>query len=318
MKKLKSILVIYILFFASSVYAQTATIKIRINNAPFLLIERHTFFKENKEMEVFKTSENEYRLKYYGKTPIMYNLNFRDILITPGDTVNLVYNLLDPGPEHARDTILAEGSHTGNYIFTNYIRLKPTSAYPDETVDKYKNDVGLFFNDLQKDNQKNVNMVATAMKKLNCDPQLTEYYKLKSSLHIFNKLYYYKDKFTTNPSKLKAVEELIDSIFLNGKYVESDTTYASFMETAFLDYFNKMVIPKFNNLQSANDFHNIVAYINRYPNALIKEYFVYFLATDYATVISKYTSDQLDEMIKINTHIGKIRNTTLDPSNFYN
>ncbi|RZK60245.1 MAG: hypothetical protein EOO91_02105 [Pedobacter sp.] len=285
---------------------------------PYLLVERYTFFKHDEEIKIEKTDENNFKMSYYGKTPKLYNLNFKDVLISPGDTIDLIYNRTNIDPANPRDTIVAKGKHSGNYVFSNFIvAMKPASSYPDHNQSKYQNNFPLLFKILDENNKKDIQLLSITLEKYSDNKDLNEYLKRKTRLNLFYDLLYYKDKFRNNLSQQKAVEKVIDSVFLHTTYVKSDTTFAYFMEIAFKNYFDKILIPRFNNLKFGTDVSALVKYIAAYPNPFISTYFVYFLATDRRDIIAKYPSDELDMLIKENPHIGKDRNQILNREHIY-
>lgn len=320
MKKIKtlSLVVLINLSFSNLIFSQTAQINITIENFPYLLIEPYPFFKSEKEIKVEKVDMDNFKLIFYGKKPKSYFLNYREILISPGDSIDITFRNLNSDPSEHEDVLIASGSNKGNYIFSNYINSRmPENYYPDYKQEKYLNNIGLLCNTLKSNFDKYHKGVADTLKKYDTNKEFSAYILRTSNLKYLTALYYLNDNLKNYPKQRNELIKVIDSNFLNTNFVKSDTTYSYFMEVAFNNYFTKIVIPKFNNLVTETDYQSLINFIVSFPNNFIKEYFVYFLATDYRLAITKYHSYGYDELVKINPHVGKTRYVVMDKSNLY-
>lgn len=302
----------------STICAQTAQITIKKINFPWLAIESYAYFKSDNEIKVEKIGENEFKLSYFGNKPKSFFINFREVLISPRDSINLVYNCLNNDPDNFKDILIANGKNKSNYIFSNVIKDRmPEDLYPDYKQPKYLNNVRMLCGVLENNFNKFSKNVADTLKKYNCNEEFSAYIARKSKLKFLTALYYLNENSRTNQVQKKELLKVIDSAFIHANFVKTDTAYSSFMEDAFNDYFTKILIPKYNNLNVENEFINLVKYIDQFPSDFIKEYFVYFLSTDYSAEILKYKITQYDKLVRVNPHIGKVRNKMLNKENIY-
>lgn len=281
------------------------------------MVERYLFFQYEKEIQVEKTSHNNFKLTYYGKSPKLYNINLNDVLISPGDSIELTYYRTEAGVGALADSIVAKGNNSGNYIFSNYITpMKPLTSYPDHKLSKYQNNFHLLAKTLDEINKKDLASLEATLNKHIDNKEVVEYFKRKMRLNLFYDLLYFKNKYT-QPSQLKIANGAIDSVFMHNTYVKSDTAHGYFMELAFKNYFDKIIIPKFNGLKSDSDIESIVNYISSYADPFIASYFTYFLTTYHSNAILQYQSAEFDRLISENPHIGKERNKVLNRENIY-
>lgn len=89
------------------------------------------------------------------------------------------------------------------------------------------------------------------------------------------------------------------------------------MENAFKAYFKRTITKKFNTLNTASNFENMLSFVKQFPNDFIRDYFIYFLGTEYAALISNYTSADLDKLLKNNPYIGRVKKEVLSRESIY-
>lgn len=322
MKKIRyTAILLYVLLAANITKAQeqpTAHVNISIVNYPFLIVENHTFFKEDQEIKVKKVEENLFTLDYYGKKPRLFYINFRAVLISPGDSVDFVHKTLDADPDHFRDTLIAKGTNNCNYVFSNSVNDPAyRRSYPNYRSDSYQKNVKLYVQALKENNKKLSEDPANLLKKQGSNAELSDFLIRDAKIKFLSDLVNFEDVFKDNPSQKQVLHHLTDSLFKSADFLKTDVSYNQDMEFLFKNYFSSKVSVEFNGLKSQKDYSDVAKYIKEQQNDFVRDYFVYFLVTDYNYPIALYKTTQMDGLIKTNPHIGKIRNQLLDKSHIY-
>ncbi|MCY1510164.1 hypothetical protein D9M68_445340 [compost metagenome] len=312
----KNIILLLSLFYSGFVYSQTAYIDVKIENFPYLLIERASFFKSPKQVKVEKLGDLHFLIQIEISKPRLYNINFREILVSPGDTVSLIFRVTDPNPDHHRDTLIAKGSNTGNYTFSNR-RLDriPKVYFPDEN--QYRQKLPQLLNILIENYGKYTKEIETYLKEIHANSDMSAYLIRNLNWQLFYNLEYLEQKIGDYGSNKTKLYQFRDSLFSNTHFVKTDTAYSQTMETLFENQFKYMVSKKFKNVSTQQDYSALLDYIVDYPNLFIKDYFVYFLNENYAYLTKKFSDKRWTTLLLSNPYISRQRNQFLDRDNVY-
>lgn len=296
----------------------TAKINVKITNMNMMSLERYSFFKSDDEVKVDNLGGGRFLVNYYGKKPKLFMLNFRHVLISPGDSINLEFKVLDDDPDHHRDTLIASGKNKDNYMLSNLINsrsIEPKKKFPDVEQPKYQENIRLLYAELEQNRKVVYDDVVAKIDSYNCDKDLIAY----SLRNIRRQLLYdlvLLEESVKNAGQKKVLNKLADSVFSSNQIVKADTAYAYFMEIGFKNYFN-FVAKRYGNLKTEKDMLDIVGFIEEFPDDFVRDYFVYFLATDYRDAVARYKTAKVSNLISINPYIGRTRNKMLDKSKFY-
>lgn len=317
-KRKKLLLTITLLTLSLTTFGQTARVNIYLINSPYLILERYSFFEQPKEIKVEKIGEHEFSLTYFGKEPKLYNLNFKDILISPGDSVELIYNKINSDPDFPKDIISANGKNSSNYTFSNHELIQmPRQYYPVYNQGAHKNNAQLIFNILQKNNKLFTDSIAAILLKNNCDEGLIDFVRRRTRLN----LYYNLDYLQNNLGKIVGQNELInrlkDSLMMKTNFVAADTNYNYFSELLIKNYYAHLLANKYNNLRSENDYRALIDFIDSFPNNFVKNYLVYFLSIDNDSMPTKYHYAKAGKLINTNIYFGRVMKKVLDRNNVY-
>ncbi|MCJ0741481.1 hypothetical protein [Pedobacter montanisoli] len=315
----KHFLLLYILLsLIKLVNAQPGQIHIKYVNMPFLMVERYSFFKEDPLIKVEKESDNNFVLTYYGDKPRLYNINFRNVLISPGDTVKLLHEKLELDQNSRRDTLIATGKNLANYLFSNKeLDFIPKEYHPDYKAAKFKNNTLGAFKALKESRDRFETEVKAYLERIQCNKDLKGFLVRRNKMQLYYDFNNMMNMSGNDISQKALVSHLRDSLFNNMTFVESDTAYNYSMEILFNNHFKFLITDQFNSLRTEKDFEAVVTYIAQYPKPFIKDYFVYFLNTDYNYAVSNYKNKIYEELLNKNPYIGRIRNKILDPANVY-
>lgn len=322
MKKL-SLLLVLLLFKTAAFCGEkwTAQVNITIINFPSLIMEPYIFFNTKKEITVDRTGSNTFSVKYFGSKPKLYYINFYEVLITPGDKINLVYEQLK-GSTMAdyRYKIKVNGTDTNNYSYFNYLsgrRYLPAILNPDIDLDKFKKNTTLYCNTLKNVYNKWSATTIDSISKFKITDSLKNYLKRKEHFKLLSKFMNVAAYENKKVGQMPVLLDKIDSLFLSTQFVEADTAYAYYSEFVFKNYFSCLIKNRYNNLATEKDFSALEDFIKKYPNVFIKKYFVYFLATDYKNLYSKYNSPYLTEMVTKNPFMERQRYISNNRDNMY-
>lgn len=304
----RTIIFITILFLKSVAFGKknwTAQVNVTILNFNSVTIERFTFFDSQKDITVEKNGINSFLVRYFGDKPALYNINFQEVLITPGDVVNLVCSF-----DRDKFTFSAVGTHAANYTYYNYLKGQmnlPAILLPDINLDKFKKNTELYCNILESIYNKWSANTIDSINKFQINDSLKNYLKRKEHFKLLSKLMNIAEYENEKVGQMPVLLKRIDSLFLNTHFVETDTTYAYYSEFVFKNYFSCIIKNRYHSLTTEKEFLALTDYIMQFPNAFIKQYFVYFLATDYKNLSLKYSSNQFTEAVSRNPFMGRQR-----------
>lgn len=309
-RKLISLSCFLILINSAIGYSQTtAKIDVKIENFGFLQLQAFTFFYSENQFDVKKNGDGNYTVNYFGKQPKLLFLNTHAIYVSPGDSVQLTYKTLNADPYNYLDTIMASGTNVGNYVFSNFNYRKPREFYGNAAdTERYENDHTLLYSELKKkyesyDKEVNEKLVAAGT-----NPNLTAYFQRQSKLLFIFDMLGYEEKYTPiHPAKAAYFQNIADSLFQATNFIPADTVYTYTMEQLFKKYIGRAIKSKFNSLKTKTDFDQLMAYLRSYPSDFVKQYFVYFLATDYNYLISKYPSDEFKKWVALTHDLKRVR-----------
>lgn len=317
MKKL--FLILYIsLCLIKIAHSQTAQIHIKYVNMPFLIVERYSFFKEDPLIKVEKKNDNNFVLTYYGDKPRLYNINFRDVLISPGDTIELTHEKLELDQNSGRDTLIATGKNLANYLFSNKeLYFIPKDYHPNYRDVKFKNNASGAFKVLKESRDRFEKEISAYLELIQCNKDLKDFLVRRNKMQLYYDFNNMMNISGNDISQKVLVSHMRDSLFNSMTFVESDTAYNYHMEILFNNHFKFLIIDRFNSLRTEKDFDNMVTYIAQYPKPFIKDYFVYFLNADYNYAVSNYNNKVYAELLSKNPYVGRVRNKIMDSANVY-
>lgn len=315
MKK-KNILLFLSLISSLFVQAQTASIEIKIENFPFLYVDRYSFFKPAKEAEVKKLDNGHFIIELELSKPRLYNINFREVWVKPGDTVSLIFRVTDPNPDHHRDTLIAKGKNSANYTFSNRISDRlPRAYFPDES--QYRQKLPQLLSILTQNYRKYTKEVEAYCKAQSIDTGVAAYLSHSLNWQLFYNLEYLDQKMSTYGDNKAMLSRFRDSLFTNTTFVKADTAYSQKMESLFENQLTYLIQKKFNYVPDQRAYIALMDYIMGYPNAFIKDYFVYFLHENYSYITKKFIDKRWAALRLVNPYIGRLRSQSLDKDNVY-
>lgn len=198
--KTRYLFVVVLAFLVRTSHAQEpAIVNIKVENFPYLLVAPTTYFTSPKEYEVKKVSNMNFQLTYYGKEPKLFLVNFREVLITPGDSVDLVYNRISADDNNHQDELVVRGSNTGNYFFPHFISDRmPQSYFPDYKMEKYQKNISLLTQELFDQHKMYSRELSSKMEEYKMNPALSAFIKRRSELRIIFELIYVDEKLPAN------------------------------------------------------------------------------------------------------------------------
>jgi hypothetical protein len=306
-KALIGISFIFAFWFASKAQV-TAKIDIKVENFSYLQIQDFAFFVKDNEFSAKKIDQGLYTVDFFSTKPKLLFMNTHAILISPGDSIQLTYRALNRDPDNWRDTIIVKGKNAGNYTFSNFNYRMPKGFYPDIKEEKYAKDPMLIYRDLSIRYKKYVNDLDSALSKLNTDRELINHFKREATVNfLFDLMGYETTIANLKNGKIALLSKSIDSIFTVTKFNPIDTTYKYTTENLFQKYLGRIIKTKYNNLSTKSDFDSLVKYIDTFPDDFVKEYFFYFLATDFKYIISKYYSETFNARVANNSFMKRTR-----------
>jgi len=317
MKK-KNILLFLSLIGSLFGHAQVARIDVTVENSPFLYVDRYSFFRQASEVKVEKLEAGHFVLRLELSKPRMYNINFREVWVTPGDTVSLIFRVTDSNPDHHRDTLIAKGKNNANYIFSNKISDgMPRLYYPDES--QYRQKLPQLLTILTQNYRKYTKEVEAYSAALRIDTGLAAYLSRSINWQLFYNLDYLDQELGNYGDNRNVLSHFRDSLFANTTFIRSDTAYSQKMESLFENQLKYVIYNKykFNGVPTQQQYTALIDYVVSYPDPFIKDYFVYFLNENYAYLTKEFNDKRLAALCLINPYIGRYRSQSLDNNNAY-
>ncbi len=271
------------------------TIFITLENTNKLNIERRSFFRKQPVYDLAKIDDQHYVLNYLPDKPGMIYIHGRPMLITPYDDIKLTYRLIVYTYDTFRDTLIAEGKNAENYTFSNYTTFSDPvkkrtidDFYPDFKSDKYRNNMRGYFNDIIKNKKLSDKYLDSLLSKKNYDQKLIDYLNRSRWGIFFFGVRYYEDMLAQNSSnQLTGFSKKVDSLFSSIDFIPSDSCYSAEMENSFRLYFGHLTKIRFKPLNTEDNFEKLFSFVRNYPNPFVREYFLYFLISDYKSMLRK-------------------------------
>lgn len=310
----KNISLLLVGLFALSANAQHAKIHIKTYNMNQFFFDRYTFFEENKESQVDKLGEGEFLITYWGKTPKIFNINFREVLVTPGDDVDLTYKLFNDTT--GRDTMIVNGQRNDNYTFSNMeLSLMPRIEF--EGLDfSGRTALSKVFESLNKRFGLRRNKISDYLDKTTCAKEIKDYL-----LRNYDAARYYDyvniGKKIAGTKNKQLMRRHSDSLFNSLIFNPQDTVHGRYMQVLFENHFKNLVEDNFNKLATAKDLDGVVSFVDKYPNAFIRKHFIYFLGTNYLANVKEYKNERAQVLIAENKYMQRVRHRSLQSSSIY-
>ncbi|MFA6087768.1 hypothetical protein [Mucilaginibacter sp.] len=298
--------ILFILFFGFVCEAQKpANISITLENSTQLQINHLSLFEKAGNYLLTKQDETHYTLTYNEPIPGILYLNLKPIYITPGDNIQLTWRLVSKTMDEQVDSLLATGVHSGNYIYSNYIMTKKLDSYfPDFDGAKYQKNPLLLYQDLNTFEKVYFNYFDKILTSLQCSPALIGFVKrAEQNQFFFNMIYFENELYKSNNPGLGNFSKTLDDSFLATRFLPGDTHFNFVQENLFKRYLTRLVQIKFKQLTSHADAVALFNYINKYPNAYVREYFLYFLVKEYNSKAKLLNRESLEDSLQTITNV---------------
>lgn len=297
--KLMKHMLLMLLSFSTLCVLGQSTIGINLQNTYDIKILKKTFFKGPENFVLSKVDDANYILKYNAARPEIIFLNNRQILVTPGDSLQVIFRVLDSSSEAYEDIIIAKGKNAANYMFSNFNRAKELDKYYPKDEEKYDN-VKSYCSKILQYKFINEKYIDSVFKKIDATNELIGYKKRERQYVIlYNLINYEKYILGNRPEKTKIVTETIDSLFLNMKFDPIDSTFTSLSQYTIKEFLARTVSLKFNDLQTQKDIEECIKYISKYDNSFIKNHFYYFLLKGYKNEFLKNYKEDVVSVLKL-------------------
>jgi hypothetical protein len=277
-----------------------AIINITLENSKQLQIDHLSIFNKVGKYELTKKDDTHYTLTYNEPIPGILYLNLKPFYITPGDNIQLTWRLFSKTMDVQVDSLFATGVNAGNYMYTNYTMTRKLDSYfPDFESTKYKSNPMLLYQDLSAFEKVYYNYFDKLLTSLKCSPALIGFVKrTEQNQFYFNMMFFENELYESNNPGLGNFSRVLDDSFIAAKFLPGDTHFNFVQENLFKRYLARLVQRKFKYLNSRNDTVALFNYIDKYPNAYIREYFLYFLVKEYNSKTKLLNREKLEDSLR--------------------
>lgn len=323
-------IILSILIFPFYVLAQkTAKVEITFENSKYRVIEKPLFFKFNKQFDPTKSeleflteyvrdksgeltqnsdrftlekiNNAHYVINYVYDKPSMVYINQRPVLITPGDDVKLTYRVMVWNDQEFKDTVLAVGNNAINYTFSNFFtpRLIKGDRFPDLRTVKYQNDPVALYKDLISAYTFRKQYYNSFLQKYHYNKEMFAYLTRANHIQfLLQGLQLEKEIAKGYKNHWPVFRDMLHKAFVTTKFDPKDTDYSDRMEQTIYAFFTNVAQLQYKNVLSKQSFDSIYEFIAKYPDSFVKEYFLFFLVSEYNGSWKKFRTKSMLSAIK--------------------
>lgn len=219
----------------------------------------------------------------------------------PGDDVKLTYKVIVWNDREFQDTVYAKGNNAINYTFSNFFtpRLIKGDRFPDLRTVKYQNDPVALYNDLVGAYEFRNTYYNSFLKKYHYNNTMSAYITRANHIQfLLNALQLEKEVAKKYNKHWPKFHDMVCKAFMATKFVPEDTDYSDRMEQTIYSFFMNLAQIEYKNIETKQSFDYLLDFIVKYPDSFVKEYFLFFLITEYNRSWKKFRPENMLAEIK--------------------